>query len=175
MERWKQIEGYEGYEVSDRGRVRSLDRIIDDMRWPKGWRRYPGRVLVPVRTSAGYLRVKLGGGLNAVPIHQLVAGAFIGKCPEGKQVCHNDGNKNNNVVDNLRYDFPKGNMADRAKHGVWKPRNGERHHNAKLTVKQVRKIRGSKAPLATLAARYGVREAQISRIRLGQRWRHLSP
>ena len=37
------------------------------------------------------------------PIHQLVANAFLDKLPHHEVVNHKDGNKHNNVVDNLEW------------------------------------------------------------------------
>ena len=58
IEKWVSIKGYEKfYEVSNLGRVRSLDRL-----W-KNWRGdicvKPGKVLKPQPNSNGYLRVGL--------------------------------------------------------------------------------------------------------------------
>ena len=166
-EMWMPIAGHEGYEVSSFGRVRSLNRMLSD------GRRYPGKVLTPVMADSGYLRVKLGGGHNGIGIHRLMAEAFLGPCPEGKEVCHNDGIKTRNRLSNLRYGTPSDNAQDRIKHGRQVDKRGELHHNAKLTSKQVRRIRASSAPLAVLATRYSMSKQQISKIRLGQRWGHL--
>lgn len=50
---------------------------------------------------------------------------------------------------------------------------GERHRSAKLTESQVREIRASDDPQATLVSRYGVNSGSISRIRRRQTWRHV--
>lgn len=50
--------------------------------------------------------------------HVLVAKAYIGEKPKGLHVCHNDGNKLNNQVSNLRYDTPKANSQDMVKHNT---------------------------------------------------------
>lgn len=94
---WKSVVGYEGlYEVSDFGRVRSL-------------RGKTPRVLRVNKTSNGYIHVGLvgrGGAKNRrrwLSVHRLVAEAFIGECPEGREVNHKDENKANNCVSNLEY------------------------------------------------------------------------
>jgi hypothetical protein len=119
-EEWRAIPGHPGYEVSDLGRVRSLDRLIYDPRSETtnrpAFRRYPGRVLTPV-LNTGYMRVKLGGGHPGVPIHRLLALAFIGPCPPGEEVCHNDGDKLNTRRNNIRYGTRSDNALDRVKHG----------------------------------------------------------
>jgi len=57
--------------------------------------------------STGYFSVRLDVGKKAkkitYQIHQLVAQMFIGECPPKHNVCHIDGNKENNKVSNLKY------------------------------------------------------------------------
>lgn len=65
----------------------------------------------PSKTKAGYLQVGAEGG-KAVHVHTLVARAFIGPKPEGKEVDHIDKNKENNYYKNLRYVTRKENMAN---------------------------------------------------------------
>ena len=56
-----------------------------------------------------YLRVGLGRGCKKY-VHRLVADAFIGPCPAGKQINHKDGNPQNNSINNLEYVTPKENI-----------------------------------------------------------------
>ncbi|WP_280389267.1 NUMOD4 domain-containing protein [Nocardia wallacei] len=113
-ERWRPIPGHPGYEVSDRGRVRSLDRVV---KTSKGMSQRRGKVLSTwVNPQTGYLQVGLSGTNHAV--HVLVAAAFIGPRPEGNHVCHNDGVRINCHVSNLRYDTPSGNRLDKRIHGT---------------------------------------------------------
>src|SRR6266851_8487671 len=53
----------------------------------------------------GYLRtqVSYGGRCRWVRLHVLVARAFLGTCPPGREVNHKDGVKKNNAPDNLEY------------------------------------------------------------------------
>jgi hypothetical protein len=119
-EEWRDIPGFPGYQVSDLGRVQSLDRLIYDPRSETtnrpAFRRYPGRVLVPV-INGGYPRVKLGGGHPGVPIHQLVALAFIGPRPPGQEVRHWDGDNLNVRRNNILYGTRSDNAKDRVRHG----------------------------------------------------------
>lgn len=103
---WKEIEGYEGlYEVSNFGRIRSLDRVA--ITYSNGGTQVrKGRIRVgTVDKSTGYVKLLLCK--NAVQVsytlHRLVALAFIPN-PENKpHVNHKDGNKANNHVDNLEW------------------------------------------------------------------------
>ena len=78
---WKDIEGYEGlYQVSNFGRVRSLDRTITcPNRWGKfSERRYKGRILTPGVDTKGYEFVELYANSHSlIRVHRLVAYAFV--------------------------------------------------------------------------------------------------
>lgn len=104
-ETWKDIKGYEGvYQVSDFGRVKSLERIIKVASPTRQSyvKRLIGRTLKPVKDNTGYIVVSLGKHNNKA-IHRLVAEAFISN-PENKpHVNHIDGNKANNVLANLEW------------------------------------------------------------------------
>lgn len=104
-ETWKDIPGYEGlYQVSDLGRVRSLDREVKDSRW--GRQRRKGRVLKPGQNEKGYLKVVLSknGKTKNQKIHQLVAISFLNHDPKDSKlvVDHIDNDKNNNRLYNLQ-------------------------------------------------------------------------
>lgn len=86
---WKPVVGYEGlYEVSNLGKVKNNKKIISS-----------------VDDGNGYLRLHLSkeGKVKSFRVHRLVAEAFI-ENPYGlPKVNHIDGNKKNNVVDNLEW------------------------------------------------------------------------
>lgn len=105
---WLPVVEYEGlYEVSNLGRVRSLDRIDVVSR------RLKGRVLKQALNSRGYLHVVL---CNVKPkthlVHSLVAVSFIGPRPDGHDVCHGPAGKLDNSVENLSYGSRRKNSAD---------------------------------------------------------------
>ncbi len=92
----------------------------------------------PSDNGRGYLRVMCGGRLQSV--HKLVAAAYMGPAPEGKEVNHKDGDKQNNRPGNLEYVSRSENMRHANAHGLAPKRCGERHHNAKLSDKQVEEL-----------------------------------
>ena len=104
-ELWKDIKGYEGlYQVSDIGRVKSLERIVAR----KNGRRQPiqERILKPSTNEYGYLYVNLcnsNSKRKSFLIHRLVCEAFH-ENPENKPcVNHIDENKINNEASNLEW------------------------------------------------------------------------
>lgn len=123
-ETWKPIPGYEGYyEVSDHGRVRSLDRVVNA--GPRAKRRKAtGRILSPGVDTCGYEKVQLSvdGRAKLRSVHHLVLEAFVGPRPHGWDGCHNDGNSRNNHRGNLRWDTRSENHRDAVRHGTY--RNG---------------------------------------------------
>lgn len=114
---WKSIVGYEGYyEVSNFGRVRSVDRIATD----GSRRRGRLRKLVPVgHWRDKYLTVVLSRGskVRCVQVHVEVLNAFRGLRQQGQETRHLDGNSQNNRLRNLRWGTPEQNMADKFAHG----------------------------------------------------------
>lgn len=119
-EEWRAVVGYEGYyEVSSLGRVRSLDRVST---LPNGGSRfYPGRVLAQSPADKKHYRgvnLSVFGVAKMFMVHSLVAEAFLGPRPEGMQICHGDGDKENNRSGNLRYDTPTANIEDARRHGT---------------------------------------------------------
>jgi HNH endonuclease/NUMOD4 motif len=119
-EHWKAVSGYEGrYFISDQGRVYSPPR--------KGTR---GGILAHVFNTSGYPTVhfwQIGQDKQrTVAVHQLVAEAFLGPRPDGMEVCHGDGNPQNNHVSNLMYDTHARNVRDMRDHGT-DPRLGKIH------------------------------------------------
>lgn len=115
-ETWLPVVGYEGlYEVSDHGQVRSLDR------WASNGKvdiLYRGRMIA--QSGSPYLAVRIykQDGGQTKRIHALVAEAFLGPRPKGLEVCHNNGDKLDNRLANLRYDTKSANMRDSVQHGT---------------------------------------------------------
>lgn len=170
-ENWRAIPGFEGaYEVSDLGRVRSLDRVVASIGALRGYpKRLHGRLLKPQIHSQGYLQVALSGCLFLVS--WLVLAAFMGPRPLGFESCHKDGNRKNNSLANLRWGDHTSNCADRITHGTHS--RGERNGAAKLIEKDILEIRESRASRYALAKKFGVYAAHIDRIRNRTRWAHV--
>jgi hypothetical protein len=120
VERWLPVVGWEGvYEVSDRGRVRSLDRLGQHVVY--GTARLRGAVLRPQPDRKGYLRVSLGHSMKAY-VHHLVLTSFVGPRPGGLLGLHKDGDFLHNYVGNLYWGTYSDNLRDAVAHGTF--RNG---------------------------------------------------
>lgn len=109
MEKWRSIKGYKGYyEVSNRGRIKSLKRTITFV--DGRTRRIPERFLklTLTRNNLGkpaYFVVALCKEHIETQhlVHRLVATAFIPNPESKSDVNHKDGNKQNNRKSNLEW------------------------------------------------------------------------
>lgn len=177
-EMWAPVVGYEGlYSVSSHGRVMSHDRRVRTLSGGlhEATRVIRGRVLKP-RLVKGYEAAQLtskDGGRRPRYVAHMVAEAFIGPRPEGRDVCHSDGDRRNNCAFNLRYDTHAANMQDAIAHGVL-PR-GERIKASRLTAEKVVEIRvrAMSENAESLAEEYGVGVMAIHKVINGQTWRHV--
>jgi hypothetical protein len=117
-EHWLPVVGHEGiYEVSDRGRVRSLERVIL-VNGPQQVRTIRARILKQHPRDTGHMTVGLRSPARTAHVHHLVLEAFAGPRPPGLWGCHNDGVAANNHVSNLRWDTPQSNVHDTIRHGT---------------------------------------------------------
>lgn len=123
-ELWKPIEGFEdSYEVSNYGRVRSLDRlkwVQPSLKREGYYRLFKGTVLKPVKsnsTGKGSVIVVLAknGTKCGHTVGRLVALAFLDNPDNLDVVMHKDENVWNNHVDNLYWTSSSNCQSKRAK------------------------------------------------------------
>ncbi|HWO14748.1 MAG TPA: NUMOD4 domain-containing protein [Polyangiaceae bacterium] len=165
-EQWRDVPEWEGfYEVSDRGRVRSV-------RWGRIMRAAPA-------SDTGYPVVKLSarGKRRKIFVHSLVLQAFVGPCPAGCETRHfPDPTRTNVNLSNLSWGTRAENVRDKFVHGYVV--KGARNPNAKLNEAQVRRIRSTDfskyGTTARLARKLGVSWMAVYDIRSGKKWRHVS-
>ena len=167
-EEWRPVPGAQGYEVSSEGRFKGP----------------AGGLLAGHLDKNGYPMVSIGfddGRRKQVWLHQLVARAFIGPCPPGKECDHKDRIRTNARASNLRYVTHQENVDNSA------GSRGEDHGNAKLNDELVREILAiPPAPrwgrrgkgnhpnsIISIAERYGVSVVAVHQIRRGERWAHI--
>ncbi len=175
-EQWKAVPGYEGlYEVSTLGRVKRMRTVV---RGPHGsLQGCPECVLTP-SFSGPYPTVKLcrDGTGSTYRLHLLVLTAFIGPRPEGMEARHfPDRDKRNNCLSNLQWGTKKENAADKEVQG--QSQRGILNHQSKLSEEDVRNIRRlaeqGLLPQTAIAAMYGIRQQQVSRLLRRKRWSHV--
>jgi hypothetical protein len=121
-EQWLPVPDYPGYEVSDRGRVRSLDREVRS-RWgtPKTLK---GKILSQTMVGGSedvgrYPACVLyrDGKRWQVMVHVLVLMVFVGPRPDGAWGCHRDDDPTNNYLGNLYWGTPSENVFDKVRNG----------------------------------------------------------
>ena len=106
QEVWRPIDGFEGlYEVSNLGRVRSMDRLVTRNGYTVPRK---GRVLKLKKDKFGYQKIILSkdNKQTTLNVHRLVARAFqeiCGQFRNGLEVDHLDTNPSNNRAVNLRW------------------------------------------------------------------------
>lgn len=176
---WKQIRGYEGmYELSDKGCIRGVDRDIEYRRWgEKGLKKhYRGKELKMFPNHKGYLIASLQkeGIRKNFCVHILVAKAFIGDRPKGKQVNHKNGIKTDNRVENLEWCTASENVQHAIDTGLRIPLTGSQIKTSKLKEKEVFTIKemiknGERN--GDIAKEFGVDKRTISDIRVGRSWK----
>jgi len=103
-EKWKPIEGFDDYEVSDLGRVRSLK--FGKIRMMSLCDRGDGYVMTNLTQDGKRSRPK---------IHKLVLEAFVGPS-FGLDAIHKDGDRKNNTLQNLRWGSKSANALDTVEH-----------------------------------------------------------
>lgn len=173
-EEWRDIPKYKGlYQVSSFGRVKSL---------------LPNEILKPWKNKNGtkyrlILALWKNKHKSRFYVHQLVLQAFVGKCPAGMEVCHNDGDSENNSIDNLRYGTHKSNMEDMIRDGNhWFSNNpeaccGARNGMSKIDEKQVIeiiKLVRAGTPQYQIAEQFNISQSTVSAIEHGKLWKHLT-
>ena len=118
---WQDIAGYEGYyQVSNLGRVKSVSRKVSN---GHSMVNKEERILLPNTLAKGYYQVTLYNGKTrkCFQVHRLVAMVFIPNPKSLPQVNHKDGNKQNNIADNLEWCDNSGNQLHAWRIGLQKP------------------------------------------------------
>jgi hypothetical protein len=156
MEIFKDVKNYEGfYQISNLGRVKSLQRIVDNH---SGFKKVlKERFLKPNICKTGYyvITFKKDNIKKTFKVHRLIANAFIEHI-EGKNfVNHKNGIKTDNVVSNLEWCTVLENNIHSRITGLTND-VGYNSVCSKLTKEQVIFITNSSIPLKDLAVMFNV-------------------
>lgn len=100
MEIWRDIKDFEGYQVSNYGRVRSNGK---EVKYSDGRVYVYNKILKPRGDTYLYVNMYVGGKTLRKSVHRLVAKAFLPNPEELPEVNHKDENKKNNNVENLEW------------------------------------------------------------------------
>jgi hypothetical protein len=162
-ERWRPVVGREGaYEVSDAGRVRSLDAVI--VRSDGRRHTVTGRILQQlVKPSDPYPTVMIGNGPGTRPtrqrVHNLVLAAFVGPRPNGLIACHENDTPTDNRLANLSWGSYSANLDDAYRNGGRRrPKSCQRGHRL---VEANRRNRGCRS---CAAGRQSVRDGRATSV-----------
>lgn len=160
-EEWRNVAANPGYAVSSLGRVRGVR----------------GGIMRHDIVKGGYHRVRLSGeNCRRCLVHVLVAEAFLEPRPDGHQVNHRNGDKDDNSAMNLEYATPSENVRHSLDVLGVKRAAGSRNGWSKLSdaaVLDIRLRRSVGESAASIAASLNVHECTIYRVLSGQYWSHV--
>ncbi len=165
---WKPVLGWEKtHEVSNLGNVRSLRR---------------GQILRPGDCGKGYLGVLLwinarkpGERKRSAKVHRLVMEAFSRTKNPGMHVAHNNGDRTDNRLENLRWATIEDNFSDRKRHGTSQVRKGEpRDKLTKAQVADIRRLIKEGWSSRALGTHFGVNPTNIDHIRNRRTWKNVA-
>ena len=163
---WKDVKGYEGYyQVSNLGRVRSVDRVVETSLGYKSNRK--GKMLKPGLSQDGYELVVLSKGAKTKPVtvHKLVAEMFLVQ-NDSLYINHKNGVKTDNSVSNLEYVTFSENMQHSFDTGLRKN---------KITAREANEIRDLYANTSLtqpeIGKIYGISKQMVSSIWVNKKWK----
>lgn len=169
VEKWKKVEGYSDYEVSNLGRVLSRNTYFKH-----------SKILSYGKLPSGYKTVCLSknGERKNLSVSRLVAKAFIPNPLLKKEVNHKNGIKIDNCYLNLEWVTPSENILHAFHYGLLKPRSGEQCTLSRLKENDVISIRKMKEnnPQMTyveIGKIFKTTPSAIRKIILRHQWKHI--
>ena len=168
QETWKPIDGFDDYEVSSLGRIKSCKRKNH-------------KILAQEIDKDGYRRISLHKDrkIYHFVVSRIVCAAFNGNPPVGFDICcHEDNDKSNNTFSNLRWDTQKGNISDKVLHGTHQI--GSRHPMAEISESDAVNVKnalcgyaGIRGKLIHVAKVTGISYHIVADISRGKTWGHV--
>jgi len=159
---WNDILGYVGYQASDKGRLKRLEksRVLKNGKESI----LKERILKPSKRKQGDLVVKVNG--KTVMVHKFIALAFLGES-DGRDVRHKNGNKTDNRASNLEYISRNQTLTN----AYYKSKDSNR--GKKLTRNRVDRIVDDILNGVTgkeIARKHKISESTVSDIKSLRRW-----
>ena len=164
MQSWNTLIYSIKYEINREGQIRNKET---------------NRIISTRPDKDGYFRIVLwiDSKRKNFLVHRLIAEHFIPNSENKPQINHIDGNKQNNSISNLEWVTLSENRRHAFETGLQIGRPGVKHHNCKLTEKDVQEIKNLvqlKTPRKEISKKYGIHKNHIYRITKGTRWKHLT-
>lgn len=173
---WKKIPNIDGYEASNIGRIKSINRVIPIINGRIKSKTIPECILKPILLE-GYpsVSIRVNGVVKLKKIHRLVAETFIENPDNLPQINHKDGNKLNNSIVNLEWCTPKHNIKHAIENNLITRKKGEEHYFSRLTKEDIINIRELRKTrkLNEIANIYGISFQHVSDIANIKTWKHL--
>lgn len=163
---YRTISRLPGYRFGDDGSIWS--------RWNGRWgiTRREWKRLSSHRRGRGEGHESVTLAVDGKPVYayvaRLILEAFVGPSPEGMEGCHEDGDRSNNRLSNLRWGTSQDNAQDSIRHGTFLA--GSHNANLKLSdedVRQIRRLTRQGVPRSEIASRFNVSLSHVFHVASG--------
>lgn len=158
---WKPIKNYPNYEISNLGRVKSKERMVNTIGGAK--RKIREKIIKPTFDSRGYYVVSLyneNGKSKPKTIHRLVCEVFLENKDNYPVINHINGIKTDNRLENLEFCTQSHNVKEAYRLGLEKP---QLTNLGKLGIKNKKSKKIKQIDIVTnevINYHYGTLEAQ---------------
>ena len=176
IEIWIDVVNFEeNYQVSNMGRFRSKDTIINRT-YGKSYVKI-GRILKPTYYSNGYNQLMLYKDKKRYTFiaHRVIASHFIPNIDDKKEVNHINNVKDDNRVENLEWCSPSENIQKALIHNpnFGKNRGKENNRLTEIDVIQIKKMINDNLKNNEILSKYKISASSFFNIKSNKTWSHL--
>jgi hypothetical protein len=174
QDEWVNIIDFPDYKINKHGEIISTSRTMFN---GKVYFLSKEKFIYPRVDNRGYLYISLrnNGIEKKFRIHRLIAKHFLPSYDESKTINHIDGNKNNNLIENLECITLKENIQHAVNNKLHA--YGKKQYNSKLNDELVKEIRNKYIPrkitIKQLSNIYNVSEQVIFDVIHYNTWKHV--